>query len=94
MAILLKTVIESYDLIIDQYTQLVLIEKKQHFYNLKEKIDFYKNKLAAFLIEIDSFILNRMFDKFDSLFQRLAGSIIELYVKIIFVSFLFVFAIL
>jgi hypothetical protein len=79
---LVETVIDSYDLLMDEYIQIVKIERRQFFYNLKEKLTYFKLKFQAFLIEINIFLLNNLFDKFDSIFMKFVFNLIEFYVNL------------
>lgn len=57
LEIVSKCLIDSFDTIIEQTIQAVLIDKKQNFYNMKEKLNFYKTKLDSFIIAIESSLL-------------------------------------
>lgn len=59
---------------------MALIDKKQQFYNMKEKLGFFRDKMNSFIIEIDSLLTSKTLDKLDGLFQRLTALLIELYV--------------
>lgn len=57
LEIVSKCLIDSFDTMIEQTIQAVLIDKKQNFYNMKEKLNFYKTKLDSFIIAIESSLL-------------------------------------
>ncbi len=76
-----RTIIESYSHFFDQYVQLVRIEKKQLYYNLNEKLNYYRVKLIAFTIEISNLVSNDRFDQLNDLLNMINLVLIEFYVS-------------
>ena len=77
-----KCLIDSFDLILDQTIQTVLIDKKQNFYNMKEKLEFFKIKIDSFVIAIDNSLIQNDMSTLVIQLKRLSVVIIEAFVRV------------
>lgn len=76
-----RVLIESFDVVLEQSIQSVPIERKQFFYNIKEKIAFFKMKFESFIIEMENVMTNNgSFEMFNGSIKRLTAVLIEFYV--------------
>lgn len=74
------SVIESYDQLLDQFIQIVKTDLKQFYFNLKERLTYFKLKFQAFVIEMNIFQINFARDKFDEIFKKFAVTLVQFYV--------------
>ena len=80
---LILNVIEGYQKIANQYALSVKIECKQAFFNLQEKLLYYRVKFESFIIEIDTIQQEDKLHVFEDFFDTLIAALIEFYVKFI-----------
>ncbi len=76
-----RILIESYSRLFDQYAQIVRIEKRQAYYNLNEKLNYYRVKLLAITIEISTLVSNERFDQLNDLLNMINLVLIEFFVR-------------
>lgn len=78
-------VLETNQIFVDHYVQLVQIELKQTFFNLKEKLNFLQAKLRSFSIEIDNLMVKNEPDLITGLVRKLCPLLIECFVSPAFI---------
>lgn len=74
-------IIDSFSHYAAKYAELAKVDLKQIFYNLKEKLNYFKTKFRAFCIELDTLILNNEFYRFDDLLCQIMVALVEFYVS-------------
>lgn len=79
-----EMIIESFIHYANKYVELTKVELKQIFFNLKEKLNYFKTKLKAFCIELDTLILENNYNQLDDLLCQIIATLVEFYVSIIF----------
>lgn len=85
LIIINKFLIESYELIADQFASNTKIEFKQAYFNLQEKLRYYKVKFEAMSIQISHIVVDDKLEELPDLLEKIIFIIIELYVIIFFI---------
>lgn len=75
-------IIEGYHKILNQYAQSVRVEQKQKFFNLNEKLLYYKLKFESFLKELSDFEISYNQAAFKEFLTKFISNIIEFYVSL------------
>ena len=76
--VLYKSLIPSYEKYANDMAMAVKIERKQYFYNICERLKYFRVKFEAFIIEIKSMTSNGQLDSY--FMDKITTTLIEFYV--------------